>query len=362
MDSIVVKYLSDRKGLGALQAVAAAVLFGFAAPFAKRFLIGIPPVEASGLLYLAAGATLGLVMGIQRIARGTSTARRESPLRKGDLPNLFGAILFGGLLGPTLLMAGLHYASGTVASLLLNLEAVFTVLMAIAFGESLGGRGWLGVIAILLGSTALAIDPGQLGGSSLLGAIAIAGACASWGIDNNITQRLSGRDPLAIVTVKGVVAGPIALCLASITGASWPTPTTLIAALLLGAFGYGLSLVFFVLALRNWGTARTGSMFSTAPFVGAIASIPLLKEQPSWYTLGAGIAMALGVALMTTEDHAHEHTHEPLFHDHSHGHDEHHHHEHQGTEGPEPHSHPHHHAELTHRHPHHPDLHHRHRH
>jgi len=354
--------LSGWKGTGAVEALAAALLFGLAAPFAKRFLTGIPPVEASGLLYLSAGLSLGLITAVRRLFGRSLAVRKEANLTREDLPFLLGAILFGGLIGPALLMLGLRYATGTVASLLLNLEAVFTILIAMGFGESLDRRALFGVLGILLGTVALAVDPGQLGASSLFGSLAIAGACLSWGIDNNVTQRLSGRDPLAVVTVKGLVAGPIALALAGLTGATWPSGQTLLAAGILGASGYGLSLVFFVLALRHWGTARTGSVFATAPFVGAVVSVFLLKEPLTWLTIVAGITMAVGVYCLTTETHAHEHTHEPLEHDHAHVHDEHHQHAHIGDEGLEPHSHVHVHAVLTHSHAHHPDLHHRHRH
>lgn len=340
---------------GTAYALAAALLFGATAPFAKRYLTDIPAIEASGLLYTSAGLALALAMLAQR---GSPEAR----LRRADVPYLAGAAFFGGLVGPCLLLLGLAHATGTVASLLLNLEAVFTVLIALALGESLDRRAGLGILAILAGSVLLAVDPGAVGAASWLGVAAVAGACLSWGIDNNVTQKLAGRDPLAIVAVKGLVAGPIALALAALTGAPWPGGQALLAGLMLGASGYGLSLVCFVHALRHAGTARTGSLFATAPFVGAVCSLAFLHEPLGWLAAGAGALMALGVVLMLGEQHAHEHTHEALAHDHVHVHDEHHQHAHDGTEGPEPHAHPHHHDPLTHSHPHAPDLHHRHRH
>jgi drug/metabolite transporter (DMT)-like permease len=347
--------------LGTAQALGAALLFGVAAPLAKKYLTQIPAIEASGLLYLSAGLVLGAWLGVQRCLATGQGVKEASP-QKADVPYLAGAVLFGGLLGPALLLMGLARSTGTVASLLLNLEAVFTVLLAIAFGESLNRRAAVGVGAILLASVVLAIDPTHVGATTWLGVLAIAGACAAWGLDNNLTQRLSGKNPLAIVTIKGLCAGPLSLALAASLGAPWPGPATLLAALLLGASGYGLSLVFFVLALRHVGAARTGSLFATAPFVGAVASVAFLGERPSVYMLVSGGVMALGVHLMITERHGHRHTHDPLAHDHAHSHDEHHQHTHTGDEGPEPHAHPHVHTPLTHTHPHTPDLHHRHRH
>jgi drug/metabolite transporter (DMT)-like permease len=340
---------------GTAYALAAALLFGATAPIAKRYLTDIPAIEASGLLYTSAGLVLALVLLVQR---GSPEAR----LRRADVPFLAGSAFFGGLVGPSLLLLGLAHASGTVASLLLNLEAVFTVLIALALGESLDRRSGLGILAILAGTVLLAIAPDTLGSASWLGVVAVAGACLSWGIDNNVTQRLASRNPLAVVAVKGLVAGPIALGLAALTGAPWPGTQALLAGLVLGASGYGLSLVCFVHALRHAGTARTGSLFATAPFVGAGCSLIFLREPPGWLAAGAGALMALGVVLMLGEQHAHEHTHEALEHDHLHVHDEHHQHAHDGSEGPEPHAHPHTHQPLTHSHPHAPDLHHRHRH
>lgn len=345
---------------GAVQALFAALLFGLTAPFAKLYLTGIPAIEASGLLYLSAGLFLGFLLVLRRL--GGNDVRRESPLGRGDIPFLIGSIAFGGLIGPALLLFGLAQVSGTIASLLLNLEVVSTVLLALCFGESLGKRAFWGCLMIMVGSAVLAIDPGQLGGGSLVGALAIALACLSWGIDNNLTQRLSGRDPLAIVTLKGLGAGPIALLLAVLTGAGMPSGGTVAIALILGAAGYGLSLVLFVLALRNWGTARTGSLFATAPFVGGLASMLFLHEAPNGMILVAGLIMACGVVFMLLEEHSHEHTHDSISHDHAHTHDEHHLHSHSDEVGTEPHSHPHLHEVLRHTHSHQPDLHHRHRH
>lgn len=347
--------------LGTFQALAAAVLFGLTAPLAKQHLMDLPPIQASGLLYLGAGLSLGFLSLIGKL-RSPRGERREAALQRTDLPYLGGSILLGGLLGPVLLMYGLARCSGTMASLLLNLEAVATVFLAMAFGESLDRRTFLGAGVIVLGGLLLSIDPSQWGQTSLFGTLAIAGACVSWGLDNNLTQKLSGKSPQDIVAIKGLVAGAIALGIAALMGAHLPPLGTLGAATVLGAGGYGLSLLLFVLALRHIGTARTGSLFATGPFVGALASVLLLHEGLSWLTVAAGVAMGIGVWIMVSEEHAHEHEHEELAHDHAHTHDEHHPHDHGGDVGPEPHAHPHVHLPMTHAHPHRPDLHHRHSH
>jgi drug/metabolite transporter (DMT)-like permease len=205
-------------------------------------------------------------------------------------------------------------------------------------------------------------DAGAATASRWTGALAVAGACAAWAIDNNLTQRLSLRDPLAVVAVKGLGAAPVALAIARGTGAPWPPATALAGALALGALSYGLSLVFYVRAARTLGAARTGMLFAAAPFIGAALAVPIAGEQPSLRLAGAAALIAGGVALLLAERHEHTHTHDPLEHEHTHVHDEHHQHVHHGDEGPEPHSHAHRHEPLTHAHPHASDAHHRHKH
>ena len=190
----------------------------------------------------------------------------------------------------------------------------------------------------------------------------IAGACLCWGIDNNLTRKLSSADPVQIAMLKGIVAGTVNLILALVGGAVQPSFGILLAAAAVGFLGYGVSLVLFVLGLRHLGSARTGAYFSLAPFVGAVLAV-VLGEPASLMLLVAGCLMGLGLWLHLSELHEHAHAHEAMDHEHRHRHDEHHQHEHGPDELPgEPHSHWHRHAPLVHRHPHYPDLHHRHAH
>jgi drug/metabolite transporter (DMT)-like permease len=219
----------------------------------------------------------------------------------------------------------------------------------------------LGAAAILLGAMALSWTGSGAGLS--LGALAVTGACLAWGIDNNLTRKLSGSDPVQIAMVKGLVAGVTNLAIGLALGGGFPAPALTLAAGALGFIGYGVSLVLFVVSLRHLGAARTGAYFSTAPFVGAVAAILLLRDPVTVQLAIAAVLMAVGVYLHLTEAHEHEHAHPLLEHEHRHTHDEHHHHEH-APEDPvgEPHSHWHRHERLTHKHPHYPDIHHRHDH
>ena len=194
-----------------------------------------------------------------------------------------------------------------------------------------------------------------------LGGLLVAGACLAWGIDNNLTRRISAADPVRITVWKGLVAGSVNIGLASGTGGTLPSPMQISLAGLLGFFAVGVSLVLFIRALRHLGSARTGAYFSLAPFIGAVLAVVVVGE-PVTLRLGiAALLMAIGLWLHRSERHAHDHTHEAIEHDHVHSHDDHHDHAHDGPVT-EPHRHLHRHAPLVHAHVHYPDLHHRHGH
>lgn len=341
-----------------LYALAAAALFGASTPFAKLLVGEIPPLLLGGLLYLGSG--MGLCAA--RMVRDRSWAR--SGLARHEWPWLLGAILFGGVLGPVALMFGLTSTGGSTASLLLNLEAVLTALIAwVVFRENADRRVVLGMAAIVAGGVVLSWPTGSAQATNWIGPLAIAAACLCWAIDNNLTRKVSASDALFIAGSKGLIAGAVNCSLALSLGALWPEPKVLLATALVGLLGYGISLVMFVLALRGLGTARTGAYFSTAPFIGAVVALILLSEPATPAFWAACILMGIGVWLHLTERHEHTHTHDPQEHRHMHVHDEHHQHEH-GPEwdGREPHDHMHLHAVVAHKHPHFPDIHHRHAH
>ena len=337
-------------------ALTAAVLFGASAPLAKLLLEGAAPQLLAGLLYVGSGLGLGVVWLLRR-------RPREAPLTSRDAPWLAGAIAFGGVLGPLLLMLGLVRTPASGASLLLNLEGVFTASLAwFVFRENFDRRIAAGMLLIVAGGAVLSWE-GRLAWGGLLGPLMVIGACACWAIDNNLTQKVSAGDPVQIAILKGLVAGTVNVSLALWLGAQWPSPAGVTSALVLGFLSYGVSLVLFVLALRHLGTARTGAYFSVAPFVGAAVSLVLLRERPSALLLTGGMLMALGVWMHVTERHEHEHAHEAVEHEHLHNHDEHHQHAHGAGDPPrEPHSHRHRHEPMAHSHPHYPDIHHRHGH
>jgi drug/metabolite transporter (DMT)-like permease len=343
---------------GAAYGLGAAALFGASAPFAKLLLADARPVMLAALLYLGAAAALT----IARLVRSRADAPgREARLRGSDYAILGAVAALGGIAGPILMLWGLDRVSALSGALLLNLEAPFTILIAITlFGEYLGLREVIAAALMIGGAALLGIVPGPAS-AHLAGIGALAGACLCWGIDNNLSQRLSLRDPVAIVQVKTAAAGACMLIAALAMSEPLPPAPALIGALVLGSISYGLSLVLDVRALRQLGAAREAAYFATAPFIGALLAVPLFGRLPGAAQGGAAALMAAGVATLLREHHSHPHTHHAIEHDHLHFHDQHHQHRHDGPVT-EPHAHPHRHEPVTHAHPHVSDLHHRHRH
>jgi len=334
--------------------MASAALFGAGTPLAKILLGDVSPWLLAGLLYCGSGLGLGLI----RIIRRSPRVR----LADGDRLPLAGAILFGGILGPVLLMLGLSNMPASGASLLLNAEGVFTALLAwFVFKENVDRRVALGMLAIVAGAIVLGVPSGANFGSAWP-SLAILGACLSWGLDNNLTRKVAHTDAIWLAAVKGAVAGPVNLVLAFALGAQLPAAKNIASALGVGFFAYGVSLVLFIVAMRHVGTARAGAYFSVAPFFGALLAIAL-GEHATWPLVVAGLFMAAGVWLHLAERHEHEHTHEAITHEHRHTHDADHLHEHAE---PVPagtwHTHVHTHPEVLHTHSHYPDALHRHSH
>ncbi len=341
-------------------ALGSAVLFGMSTPLAKLLVGVVSPLLLAGLLYGGSGVGLLIVLAVRQLWAPPGTSVRLP--RREEWRWLAAAIFFGGVAGPVALMYGLVTTAASTASLLLNLEAVFTAMFAwFLFRENFDRRVVMGMLAIVAGGLLLAWTPREPGQASL-GSLLIAVACLCWALDNNLTRKVSASDAVAIAGLKGLVAGAVNLSLAMLLGETLPATRVIGATTVVGFLGYGVSLVLFVLALRQLGSARTGAYFSVAPFFGAALAFLLQGEAITWQLVIAGALMALGVWLHLTEHHGHRHEHEPQEHSHPHSHDEHHRHTHDSWDGSEPHAHTHIHVPLVHSHAHYPDLHHRHPH
>ncbi len=262
-------------GVGA--ALLAALLFGLSTPFAKLLLAGVPAVLLAGLLYLGSGIGLTVIRSVRR-----RQDAQAAPLAKSDVPWLAGAVFFGGVVGPVFLLLGLQRTPASSAALLLNLEGVFTALLAwFVFRENFDRRIALGM-GLIVGGGAVLSWPGSGRLTFPAGTLAVTAACLCWAIDNNLTQKVSAADPMLVASVKGLIAGLVNTALGLLLHPDLPRAGALGWAMLVGLVGYGLSLALFVTALRQLGTARTGAYFSLAPFLGAVASILVLHEPISW--------------------------------------------------------------------------------
>lgn len=339
---------------GGLLALLAAALFGLSTPLVQGFGAGVGPFTTAALLYGGAA----LVAAVMR-----RLATREAQLRRGDLPRLVAMASMGAAVGPVALAWGLQRTSGSSASLMLTLEAVFTALLAWRwYGETLDRRVIVAVALLLVGGVVLVLEQGLVGQVQLLGLLAVTVATMAWGIDNTLSKGVADRDPGQVVLVKAVL-GTLATVL---MGWLWNEPVPglgpALALLAVGATGYGLSLRFYLLAQRAFGAARTGSVFAFAPFIGALGAFVLGDRSGSWLMGVGGLLMVCGVVLHLAERHEHAHVHESLEHEHAHTHDDGHHTHTHDVMPSGSHSHWHHHASVEHTHPHVPDAHHGHSH
>ena len=339
---------------GGLLALLAAALFGLSTPFVQQWGQGVGAFTTAGLLYAGAALVAAFMRRPQE---------REAQLQRSDLPRLGAMALFGAVIGPVALAWGLQRTSGTSASLMLTLEAVFTAVLAWRlYGETVDRRVVLAMVSLVAGGLLLALDQGLQGGVQLLGLAAVMLATVAWGIDNTLSRGVADRDPGQVVLVKSMLGLTATTWVAWLQAEPWPQATAALMLLAIGASGYGLSLRFYLLAQRHFGAARTGSVFAFAPFIGALAAFALGERDTSAYLMIGGLLMLGGVILHLVESHDHAHTHEVLAHEHAHRHDDGH-HDHQHDPMPiGSHSHRHIHQAVTHTHAHVPDIHHGHSH
>lgn len=339
---------------GGLLALLAAALFGVSTPLVQKLGLGLGPFTTAALLY-AGAAAIGAMLR-QRV-------EKEARVLRTDVPRLLAVALFGAVLGPVALAWGLQRTSGTGASLMLTLEALFTaVLAARLYGETMDRRVWAAMLLLLAGGVLLILDQGLASGGQWLGLLAVLAATAAWGMDNTLSRALAERDPAQVVLAKATLGATATVVLALLADEPLPGWSTAVGLMAVGATGYGLSLRFYLLAQREFGAARTGSVFAFAPFIGAALAFTMGDRSAGWGMVVGGVLMLAGVALHLAESHDHEHQHDALEHEHAHRHDDGHHDHHHDVMPDGPHSHAHRHEPMRHSHAHVPDVHHGHDH
>jgi drug/metabolite transporter (DMT)-like permease len=337
-------------------ALLSAMLFGAATPLSKPLLGELSSLQLAGFLYL------GAAIGVLPLLYHERQFKLPTHMDRRTLLRLAGAILFGGILGPVLLLSGLRLVDAASVSLWLNLELVFTVLLgALIFRDHLGKRGWLGAGLTLFASLMLSYQSGAAG---WLAIALVALACLCWGLDNHLTALIDGITPALSTFWKGLIAGLTSLTLGLLTAPLQAGGTTLLQALVIGVFSYGASLVLYISAAQRLGATRSQLVFASAPLYGLFLAVFFLGEAFTFQLALAGILAFSGVLFLSREEHEHAHLHEPLYHEHWHAHgDDHHDHTHPQEVAAgimHLHNHPHQHPPIQHRHPHWPDIHHRH--
>jgi drug/metabolite transporter (DMT)-like permease len=348
-------HLHGRPALrGGLLALLAATLFGVSTPLVQQLGQGLGPFTTAALLYLGAAVIGGLLR--QKVDK-------EARVLRADLSRLLVVALFGAVLGPVALAWGLQRTSGTGASLMLTLEALFTAVLAWRlYGETMDRRVWAAMALLFAGGVLLILDQGLASGGQWYGLLAVLAATAAWGMDNTLSRALAERDPAQVVLVKAVLGATATSVLALISREPLPAVGAVLGLMAVGATGYGLSLRFYLLAQREFGAARTGSVFAFAPFIGAALAFALGDRSAGWGMAVGGALMLTGVAVHLAESHDHEHEHDAMEHEHAHRHDDGHHDHHHDVMPDGAHSHAHRHEPARHSHAHAPDVHHLHDH
>jgi drug/metabolite transporter (DMT)-like permease len=335
-------------------ALTAALLFGISTPLVQKFGSGVGAFATAALLY--AGAAVAGALLRQRVEREASVAR-------GDFSRLLAMAAAGAVIGPVALAWGLQRTSGTSASLMLTLEAVFTAVLAWRmYHETMDRRVWFAMSLLMVGGALLVLNQSRDGSIGVWGLLAVLLATAAWGLDNTLSRTLAERDPGQVVLAKAVLGATATSILAIGFGEPLPAMGAALGLFAVGAAGYGLSLRFYLLAQRAFGAARTGSVFAFAPFIGAALALALGDQSTSWLMVAGSALMLAGVVLHLAESHGHEHVHDATEHEHAHRHDDGHHDHIHSAMPTGVHSHRHRHEPLRHLHPHVPDAHHAHRH
>ncbi len=349
--------MTDRRNTSFLvgAGLLAACLFGAATPASKTLLQDVKPQALAGLLYIGAAIGVLPILIRERSFRWPWQAGRRTSLL------LAGAVVSGGVLGPWFLLLGLRFVRSGSVALLLSLELVATVLLGrLLFREHLSARGWLGAAGTLAAAVLLAVGEGQTG---VIATLLVGTGCLFWGFDNHFTALIDGITPAQTTFWKGVVAGLFNLIVGGALLGGVSNMTSVILAVMVGVFAYGISITLYIMAAQGLGASRSQMVFSTAPFFGVILSVLFLGELITGMQAGAAVLVGGSLVLLLSERHGHMHRHDQMAHQHWHRHDdEHHNHDHADEPDATAHTHQHNHDVTEHEHVHWPDLHHRHGH
>lgn len=285
-------------GKGIFLALLAAVLYAINAPFSKLLLNDMSPTLMAGFLYLGAGMGMGIIFLIRKARK---TEKTEAKLSKAELPYTVAMILLD-IAAPIFLLIGLQSTTAANASLLNNFEIVATAIIALmVFKEKISPRLWFGILFVTLSCLILSFEDF----SSLkfsVGSLLILLACVCWGFENNCTRKISSKDPLQIVLLKGIFSGTGSVVIGFCIGEKIHTFWSVLAVLGVGLVAYGLSIFFYVYAQRILGAARTSAYYAIAPFIGTFLSLLVFHEMPKYTYFIALFFMFAGAWLCANDE------------------------------------------------------------
>jgi drug/metabolite transporter (DMT)-like permease len=286
------------KSAGIVLAILAAALYAINSPFSKVLLAYMPSTLMAGFLYLGAGLGMGMIALFRKVNK---RERTEEKITKADLPYTLAMIVLD-IAAPIFLLLGLSYTTAANASLLNNFEIVATALIALViFGERISARLWLG-IAFVVASCGLLSFEDMTSLRFSAGSLFILLACVCWGVENNCTRRLSAKDPLEIVLLKGVFSGLGSVVIGLVIGERVRTLWSVLAVLAVGCVAYGFSIFVYVYAQRLLGAARTSAYYAIAPFIGVFLSLIIFSQMPPYTFFIALALMAIGAWLCSSDE------------------------------------------------------------
>lgn len=279
-------------------AILAAALYALNSPVSKLLLTHIPPTMLAGFLYLGAGCGI-FILGKAKKHMGKEV--KEPPLTHKDLPYIIGMVLLD-IAAPVCLMLGLKLTNAANASLLNNFEIVATSIIALfIFKESISKRLWGAIFFVTIASIMISFeDISSFSFSS--GSLLVLAACTFWGFENNCTKMISSKNPMQIVTIKGLFSGIGSILISLIVGERFFNLKYILFAMLLGFVAYGLSIYFYIYAQRDLGAAKTSTYYSVSPFIGTIISLIIFKQMPSPLFIIALLLMLVGTWLATDKN------------------------------------------------------------
>lgn len=289
--------MSEKNKKGIILSIIAAALYAINSPFSKLLLEYIPSTLMAGLLYLGAGIGMTIIAFLQKIS---GHSRKEEKLAKAELPYTIAMIVLD-IAAPVCLLLGLSLTTAANASLLNNFEIVTTSLIALLFfKERISPRLWFGIIAITISCMILSFENVSSLSFSKGSFFVLLAACC-WGLENNCTRKISSKDPLQIVVMKGIFSGSGSLLIALVTGEKIRTLWSIPCVLILGFISYGLSIYAYVYAQRFLGASRTSVYYAVAPFIGVFLSLIMFHEVPGFSFFIAFLFMILGAWLSSND-------------------------------------------------------------